>query len=93
MLDHVSSSIDSQLDYQKKNQSFISGNNNESYEYNNRDPDVVDSNRDTQNISSATFLSDSISGSPKHRKKCAINGLHLVIQKGKPHLFTTMTVQ
>lgn len=80
LLEHLSAS----LDYQqiKKNM----------FGYNNYDNDVVDESRNTQNDTSKTFLSDSIMGSSRHRKKLALNTLHIAAHLNKPHLFTTMTV-
>jgi hypothetical protein len=117
MLDYISASQDSQLDYQLKNQNYISGsginntsmitnNNNQNdtgYDgytnfnyninraddyvhgnnYNSIDDQVIDQGRITQNKSSATFLSGSISGSPKHRKLAAHNALQLINKLGK----------
>ena len=85
LLDHLSAHIDSQLSYQSSNQEYISG-------YNNRDDTVIDQSRHTQNDTSKTFLSDSLTGSPRHRKQLACNALAIVADLKRTHCFTTMTV-
>ena len=59
---------------------------------NNRDDTVIDQSRHTQNDTSKTFLSDSLTGSPRHRKQLACNALAIVADLKRTHCFTTMTV-
>jgi hypothetical protein len=81
-LKDVSRALDFQLGYQRSNQDYIMG--VERNAENHMDEDREES-------TSSTFLSDSVTGSPRHRKKLACNALAVAAEIGKPHCFTTMT--
>jgi len=90
----VSRAVDSRLNFIRANNSFIQG------DYSHEDDShaeieftapEVDSERVELNSSSKSFLNASITGSPRHLKNLAKNGLQIVSEKGKPHCFLTLT--
>lgn len=90
----VSRAVDSRLNFIRSNKGFIRGN----YSHvNDEHADIeftaaeVDSERVELNDSSKSFLNASITGSPRHLKNLAKNGLQIVSEKGKPHCFLTLT--
>jgi len=90
----VSRAVDSRLNFIRANNSFIQGDysqeddNNAEIEFT---APEVDSERVELNTSSKSFLNASITGSPRHLKNLAKNGLQIVSEKGKPHCFLTLT--
>ena len=78
------------------------GDNNDNQKENEKENDFEDNIQNQENnendgeinntfTSTKSFLSDSVQGSPRNRKKNASNALALVANLGKAHLFTTMT--
>jgi hypothetical protein len=89
----VSRSIDNQLNYIKNNAGYImgSGTTEEDEEHQNPQTFSIDEEHEHGNSSNPTFLADSITGSPRHRKKLAANALSLAAKIGKNHVMVTMT--
>ena len=86
LVEGVSRAMDSQLKYQRAHKKSIFGYSDNVFVPLDGDREVDDDG------GSSSFLSDSVMGSPRHRKKLALNGLALTAELGKLHLFTTMTV-
>jgi len=90
----VSRAVDSRLNFLRANNSFIRGDNSHNDD---GQGDIeftapeVDTERIELNSSSKTFLNASITGSPRHLKNLAKNGLQIVSEKDKPHCFLTLT--
>jgi hypothetical protein len=55
-------------------------------------PPLAPGRRPLDPKSKPTFLGDNFHGSPRHLKKLAINGLHLVTEHQNSHIFLTATV-
>jgi hypothetical protein len=86
MIEGFSRSLDKQLSFQQQNQNYMLGRNNE-------DSDVSEQDAHGNTVrKKKTFLSDSVHGSSRHRKKKAANALAICSECGPPHCFTTMTV-
>ena len=86
MKDLIVGCLDQQLSFQQKNQKFFLGHGNDD------SGSSDDGGENDERTSKRTFLSDSVHGSARHRKKKASNGLALASEFGQPHCFTTMTV-
>jgi hypothetical protein len=92
IVEGMSRLVDSHLSFIKANNGFIMGNEtSEAPDEHIRNSRGVDNERVEMNLSSKTFLNDSITGSPRHLKALAKNALHIVSEKGKPHCFLTVT--
>ena len=88
IVEGVSRLVDSKLAFIKRKKGFILGNDfNEDID----DHQDVERDREEFHMSSKTFLNDSVMGSPRHLKKLAMNSLHIVSERGKPHGFLTLT--
>jgi hypothetical protein len=87
VVEGVSRLIDSHLSFVKANNGFIL----EKGAVEDRPSPAIDSSREEMNVNSKTFLNDSVTGSPRHLKKLAMNALHIVSEFGKPHCFLTLT--
>ena len=86
MIEGFSRSIDKQLSYQQQNQNYMLGRHDE-------DSDVSEEDANGNTVrKKKKFLSDSVHGSARHRKKKAANALAICSECGPPHCFTTMTV-
>jgi hypothetical protein len=86
-----------QLDYmlgiQDQNRNGIEGIINENGEIEQMDAanPAMDHDRQEFTNTNASFLSSSVTGSPRHLRKLALNALSVVAAKGKPHVFITIT--
>ena len=94
IVEGVSRLVDSHLSFVKKrNQEFLGDYADQSSREDDSPflPREVDRGRQEFNNSSRSFLNDSITGSPRHLKSLAKNCLQVVAEKGKPHIFLTVT--
>ena len=100
-VDMVSRQIDRRIQYIIRNQSSILGGTSTSKDNNDfndddddddYDDDDGDENDGSIDKPDKIFLPSSFHGSPRHRKKLALNALSIVTELGKPTLFLTGTV-
>jgi hypothetical protein len=104
VVEAFSRSVDRQLQWQRNNQNYILGRPsnqaNEVSEHVNEfgdtmqftnQRDVVDQDREDNRSINATYLSESITGSPRHLKNLALDSLAIVSEFGKPTVFITLT--
>jgi hypothetical protein len=102
VVEAFSRSVDRQLSWQRNNQNYILGrpettdgmaNGDTVNEYGDvqRFTQSVDNERDQSTLTNATYLSESITGSPRHLKNLALDSLAIVSEYGKPTVFITLT--
>jgi hypothetical protein len=104
VVEAFSRGVDRQLQWQRNNQNYILGRPsnqvNELSEHVNEFGDtvqftnqrsVVDQDREDNRSINATYLSESITGSPRHLKNLALDSLAIVSEYGKPTVFITLT--
>ena len=105
IVESFSRMVDRQLEWQSKNQNYMLGipdNNREDevegienehgdIEQLDRANPAMDPDRQEDTNTNPSFLSSSVTGSPRHLRKLALNALGVVAEKGKPHVFVTVT--
>ena len=105
IVESFSRMVDRQLEWQVKNQNYMLGIPDQNRDYGaegienihgdieqmDRANPAMDPERQENTNTNPTFLSDSITGSPRHLKNLALNALSVVAEKGKPHIFITIT--
>lgn len=97
--------IDSRLAWQRANQNYMIGAVPRNADHvdaegaENDDGEVtsfvnnpaIDRDRVEDSNTNPTYLSESVTGSPRHLRNLALNALGIVAEKGKPHVFITVT--
>ena len=99
-VDMTSRQIDRKLNFVARNQDTLKMKNklnnfeddNESEDSDDDDDDDEEFNDGSEQKPDQVFLPSSFHGSPRHRKKLALNALSIVTERGKPTLFITGTV-
>jgi hypothetical protein len=76
----------------KKDDMFDDDNDSDDDDDDDDDDDMDDYNDGAEQKPDQVFLPSSLHGSPRHRKKLALNALSIVTEIGKPTLFITGTV-
>ena len=103
-VESFSRGVDRSLSWQAKNQNYMLGIDNQNrtgvegiendhgeIEQMDEANPAMDPTRQEDTNTNPSFLSSSVTGSPRHLRKLALNALGVVSEKGKPHVFITVT--